>query len=92
MPNSGSTRPLTLPGSRLVSRNDGADASRRTLSVMNYSMFDRRRNDSEDGAAQRRTIGAAYFHPLAVRRCRAGHQAAAAGGCPRDQARGSVRR
>ena len=46
-----------------------------------------------DGAdASRRAIGAAYCHPLTVRRCRAGHPAAAADGRPREQARASTRR
>ncbi len=55
-------------------------------------MLDKRRSELKDGAAPRRTIGAAYFHPLYVRRCRVGHPAAAADNRPREQARMSARR
>ena len=55
-------------------------------------MLDKRRSELKDGVAQRRTIGAAYYHPLSVRRCRAGHPAAAAYGRPRERARASARR
>ena len=46
-----------------------------------------------DGAdATRRAIGVADYHPLAARRYRAGHQAAASGSRPREPARAVDRR